>query len=264
MVFAKDKNQAVLAIIVLAIFVINTIVMISKSVSQNMRTADRRSEANIIAQQQKQNLESLNVPDNTPPAQNDISDDLSQIYNETVNLQQNPNLAENPQVNKKEATANDEDIEIMPKKKAVKKDGKTVLISVKETGRENPFMPLNDFNSSVAYSLVSPPTETYPNSNADKVMSTTISGILYDTYSPSAIINIQGTDYLVKKGDVINHYKVLSIEKEKVLVQLGKNIYKAGVGELLSQSNVNYNTVANLNKKFAGNDVTINVRKKGY
>ncbi len=84
-----------------------------------------------------------------------------------------------------------------------------------------------------------------------------------DKYSPSAIINIEGSDYLVKRGDIINHYKVLYIGKNDVIVQLGKNIYKAGVGELLSPTDLNYNTIANLNKKFGGNNVQISVKKKG-
>ena len=53
-----------------------------------------------------------------------------------------------------------------------------------------------------------------------------ISGILYDKFSPSAILNIEGTDYLVKKGDVVNNYKVLNILEDSVTVKLGENVYK--------------------------------------
>ena len=45
---------------------------------------------------------------------------------------------------------------------------------------------------------------------------------------------MEGTDYLVRTGDVINNYKILAIYKDNVAVQLGDNIYKAGVGELLA------------------------------
>lgn len=77
---------------------------------------------------------------------------------------------------------------------------------------------------------------------------------MYDRNNPSAILNIEGSDYLVRSGDVINGYKVLSIGKNSVTVQMGSNVYKAGVGQLVTsgQADVNYNKVANLNKKFGG------------
>ena len=66
---------------------------------------------------------------------------------------------------------------------------------------------------------------------------------------------MEGLDYLVRAGDVINGYKVLSIDKSIVTVQVGANIYKVGVGEIIedSQNKVNYNKIANLSKKFGGN-----------
>ena len=90
------------------------------------------------------------------------------------------------------------------------------------------------------------------NSDAAKVMDTVVSGILYDKYSPSAILNIEGNDYLVKKGDVVNNYKVLNIAQDSVTVKLGNNTYKAGIGQILTEGSVNYNNVSNLSKKFGG------------
>ena len=78
------------------------------------------------------------------------------------------------------------------------------------------------------------------------------SGILYDKFSPSAILNIEGNDYLVKKGDVVNKYKVLNITQNSVTVKLGSNTYNAGIGEILTEGSVNYNDVSNLSKKFGG------------
>ena len=83
-------------------------------------------------------------------------------------------------------------------------------------------------------------------------MDTVVSGILFDKFSPSAILNIEGTDYLVKKGDVVNNYKVLAIAQDSVTVQLGKNTYKAGIGEILTEGSLNHNNVSNLSKKFGG------------
>ena len=189
-----------------------------------------------------------------------VEQDANNIYSQTVDLQkkdpsQGPNVAQSP----------DESIEVISKRARTAKNEKMVLIAVTNSGRSNPFLPATENLSSATMSYLTAPPETLPaSSEAGRVMTTIISGILYDKYSPSAIINIEGTDYLVKRGDVINQYKILSIDKTQVLVQLGKNVYKAGVGELLSQTDVNYNTVENLNKKFGGNDVAINVRKKGY
>jgi hypothetical protein len=92
---------------------------------------------------------------------------------------------------------------------------------------------------------------------ARQVASTKVSGIMYDKISPSAILNINGLDYLVRSGDVLNGYKVLSIDKSVVTDQVGANIYKAGVGQIIEQgggsNGINYNQVANLSKKFGGN-----------
>ena len=98
-----------------------------------------------------------------------------------------------------------------------------------------------------------PPPETITvDTTATEVMSTKVSGIMYDKFNPSAILNISGSDYLVRSGDVINGYKVLSIGRETVTVQYGSNVYKASVGEMFSGDGINFNTVSNLNNKFGG------------
>ena len=84
-------------------------------------------------------------------------------------------------------------------------------------------------------------------------MTTKVSGIMFDKFNPSAILNISGADYLVRTGDVVNNYKVLSIAQDTVTVQYGANVYKAGVGELFTGEGINYNTISNLQNKFGGN-----------
>ena len=260
---AKDAKQAALAFVVMIIFIGHSIFMGVKYYKEQHPTPSSQQNADLMAQQQRKNLESLANPtpgqQPIPPVAN-IEQDANNIYSQTVNLQkkdssQGPNVAQSP----------DDSIEVISKKTKNSKNEKMVLIAVENSGRSNPFLPATENLSSSTLSYLVAPPETLPaSSEAGRVMTTVISGILYDKYSPSAIINIEGTDYLVKKGDIINQYKILSIDKTQVLVRLGKNTYKAGVGELLSQTDVNYNTVANLNKKFGGNDVSINVRKKGY
>ena len=143
---------------------------------------------------------------------------------------------------------------------ATKKDVITIPSGVVKA---NPFVPYrklgNEFqatpelvNDVPKFDLIAPPEELATNSAAAKIMETVVSGILYDKYSPSAILSIDGTDYLVKKGDTISKYKILSIAKDSVTVKYGNNTYTAGIGELLTDGSVNYNDVSNLSKKFGG------------
>lgn len=139
-----------------------------------------------------------------------------------------------------------------------------------DIGRTNPFGP--QYSMEVPKSgltsdgdlLTPPPLGGVEESEAAAVMSTTVSGIMYDDINPSAIINIEGMEYFVKKNDVVNKYHILAISPKQVTVQYGKNVYKAGVGEIFADIESNSNIV-NLNKKFGGNNfdnISINVRKR--
>lgn len=135
---------------------------------------------------------------------------------------------------------------------------KTTLTIPSGTVKANPFLPYRDLGESTGvsdvpgFSLVEPPSSSGASSDAVRVMDTIVSGILYDKFNPSAILNIEGSDYLVKKGDVVNNYKVLAIAQESVTVQLGSNVYKAGIGEILTEGSLNHNDVSNLENKFGG------------
>ena len=128
--------------------------------------------------------------------------------------------------------------------------------------KANPFVPYRSLGDEVKvptfvndvpkFDLISPPEELGADSEAVKIMDTVVSGILYDKFSPSAILKIDGNDYLVKKGDEVQNYKVTSITQDSVTVKYGNNTYKAGIGEILTNGSVNYNKVSNLNKKFGG------------
>ncbi len=137
---------------------------------------------------------------------------------------------------------------------SVKKD----LISIPSgTVKANPFLPYRDIGGTAVsdvptFDIVEPPEVINENSDAARVMDTIVSGILYDKYSPSAILNIEGNDYLVKKGDTVNNYKVLNIMQDSVTVKLGNNVYKAGIGEILTEGSVTHNDVSNLSSKFGG------------
>lgn len=141
---------------------------------------------------------------------------------------------------------------------AASSSGKSVITIPKGIVKANPFVPYRDITGTSVvpdvpvFNIVEPPEVINENSDAARVMDTIVSGILYDKFSPSAILNIEGNDYLVKKGDVVNNYKIVSIAQDSVTVQLGNNVYKAGIGEILTEGSLNRNNESNLNNKFGG------------
>ena len=188
-----------------------------------------------------------------------ISNEVEELPQESINLG-------NDGVNA--AIAKDEPNEPLEAKQEEKKENKEdeilmVSMSVEDTGRLDPFLPFGEGLSSaplnnIGYDLVPPPDAITVDSEAAEVITTKVSGIMYDSFNPSAILNIGGSDYLVRSGDVINGYKVLSIAKEYVAVQKGVNVYKAGVGEMLATGEINYNTISNLESKFGGKNNVVN------
>ena len=123
-----------------------------------------------------------------------------------------------------------------------------VTVSLDETGRSDPFLPAADYAQIAAlatpnvndFYMIPPPDSTGYDQDAVDVVKTKVSGIMYDRYNPSAILNINDTDYLVRTGDVVNNYRVLAISPSTVTVQLGANTYRAGVGEMFSGEDMNY------------------------
>lgn len=141
--------------------------------------------------------------------------------------------------------------------------GSMVAMSVEDMGRSDPFLPNGEGavqakpkpkpKPAYASYLMPPPEALSVDSTATAVMTTKVSGIMYDKYNPSAILNINDMDYLVRTGDNVNGYKILSIGRETVTVQYGSNVYKASVGQMFAENGINYNTISNLNGKFGGN-----------
>lgn len=288
MELAKNPTQLALAIIVVLVFIGKSGYDLFNYMHQQQVEKQREKQAAAMTSDQQKDLESLagnpaggtvspdgSVPPdsnmqtgpNVPAGQNEQAD-ANDIYAKTLSLQgRTPDQAQPPQPGQGPAAVSNQDVEIVSKQPLKPRSGKMKLITVVDSGRSNPFLPAAENYVPSALpklSLLAPPEQLSVNSEADKVMGTTISGILYDKYSPSAIINIDKVDYLVKRGDVINKYKILSISKDQVVVQLGQNVYKAGVGQLLQPDKMNYNTISNLNKKFGGNEVSVGVKKKSY
>ena len=157
---------------------------------------------------------------------------------------------------------NDDNIMLAVNPIAATSSKKNVLTIPSGIVKANPFVPYRSLGDEVKeprlindvpkYDLIAPPDIVGENAPAAKIMDTVVSGILFDKFSPSAILNIEGTDYLVKKGDIVNNYKVLAIAQDSVTVQFGKNTYKAGIGGILTEGKLNHNDVSNLSKKFGG------------
>ena len=132
---------------------------------------------------------------------------------------------------------------------------KRVTIPVAAGGRVDPFVPYAEKIAEVKapkFDLIAPPAEVPMEDPAvTEIVQTKISGIMYDSARPSAIVNIGGADHLVHKGDSVNGYQILDITKNSVTIKYNANIYQATVGEAVG-SNVELNPVSNLSSKFGG------------
>lgn len=141
-------------------------------------------------------------------------------------------------------------------------DKNTVTVKIGDLGRDNPFKPYkNQISTSKYYNMaynnlgfdvIEPPPAMLEDTKATAMMETTISGIMYDCKNPSAIMNIDGQDQLVRKGDRVFGYTILDITRDKVVIKSGTNIYRASVGQSISTEAINFNQIANLKRKFAG------------
>ena len=142
---------------------------------------------------------------------------------------------------KKNQTTGDGDIDIVSE--TINTDS-MVTIYLENAGRSDPFLPSSNYELTVTdlsddY-LTPPPENAGYDTDAINIVKTKVSGIMYDNYNPTAILNIEGSDYLVKSGDTINSYKILAISPSTVTVQLGANTFKAGVGQMFSGDDMNY------------------------
>lgn len=121
------------------------------------------------------------------------------------------------------------------------KPEKKVVLSVESAGRTNPFMPtFDDFGGSlysgIPAQVLLPPDSYGEEPDAQELMRVSVSGILFDNVKPSAIVTINDLDYFVQKGDLVDDYVVLDINRQAVVIKKGTNVYKAGVGERFNQS----------------------------
>lgn len=174
--------------------------------------------------------------------------------------------------------------------------GKMVSYDVVSIGRSDPFMPYNEMveyekarNAALAeaaaknakikklknlqdfairedddispysFNLPVPPTSLATGSVAAKITRTKVVGIMYNTEAPSAIINVDNKDYLVRPGDKIigQEYKVVKITPTWVTAAMGSNVYSAAIGELFTNDRMNTNQtdIYKLEERFGGRKI---------
>lgn len=135
-----------------------------------------------------------------------------------------------------------------------------VVVAVANGGRQDPFVPFITTDDvpviNVAppkFDIIAPPDDIPGEVNPiyESMVTTKISGIMYDKTRPSAIINVGGVDQLVHKGDVVKDYQIIDITKDRVVLKNGTNIYRASVGQEVEGS-VNINPVSNISRQFGG------------
>ena len=129
-----------------------------------------------------------------------------------------------------------------------------VSFNVRVDGRPNPFSPYIERSliDNGMFDIIEPPAYIPVDAQDSDLMHTTVSGILYNDEKSSAIINVDGTDQLVNKGDKIAGFQIVDISRNKVFVKKGHNIIAAGVGEAIEETPLTYNFVDNLSHKFGG------------
>ncbi len=143
-----------------------------------------------------------------------------------------PDVAQNNDLIPKKVKENIEDK--LPEAEKEKK----IIVNVQSSGRSNPFVPSSLFNSkgyaSYGADLPMPPDGVIDSPEAAlarKLMSISVSGIMFDSVKPSAILKFDGKDYFVQKGDRIDTYTVKQITRDFVEIRNAANSYRAYVGE---------------------------------
>jgi len=143
----------------------------------------------------------------------------------------------------------------------------TVIINVSNFGRSNPFKPYMEkslYNVNIPTQLppinVPKPPEYNPDPNFNSLFGIKVSGILYDSQKPSAIINVDNSDYLVHKGDFIFNFYVKDITPDKIAIKYQNNVYRAGIGEII-EGIVNINPVSRKKPiSYSGGGSTSNIQ----
>ncbi len=143
----------------------------------------------------------------------------------------------------KAASANEENAEEVETVETKKADidnevaeEEIVVVTLDEFGRYDPFEPYTE--KSIVLDpdtgIVPVPPELNTEPDLMNLMTTKVNGILYDKTNASAIISINDSDYLVRKGDKLLNYEIKDITLEKVIIKSNNNYFSAGIGEIVT------------------------------
>lgn len=198
---------------------------------------------------------------------NFAQDDLAQIQDiqqQAVQEQMN-NTTQEDIVNR---NAENENIPVVNEEqlselKAEKEDAsdKKEVVPVVQTGRVDPFLPLGKYTTVVVekkqkpivipqkvaqenFGFPKPPTVI---NNSDiafiqpriltSLSNFVVSGVMYDSKNPAAILNYGNSSYFVKIGDKVANFTVKDIQKNHIVLTYGKYSHKVYVREEMEQAN---------------------------
>ena len=160
------------------------------------------------------------------------------------------------------ATVNNEQKQEQGEEGTIAEDGTIILgndivsVNIDPVGRTSPFVPYKEKNLlyGAGYMYNDMPLPTILGENDDtliQLVSAKVTGIIYDTVTPYAIINVLDNDYLVKIGDKVESFTITDIEKDYVAIKTGTNVYRAKVGDIID-GDINESGIYNVGHRFAG------------
>ncbi len=145
-----------------------------------------------------------------------------------------------------------------------KNEEEKVVISIIKFGRKNPFKPYTPSEEvHLRKEIIDiddipfPPTysdNTEIGKQAEILMNSKVNGILFDPYAKSvAIVNIQGLEYMLHKGDMVQGITVDRIAQNNITLRYGSNTYTVGVGDAV-EGGLYHDPVTRKQKIFAGSN----------
>ncbi|MCD8025216.1 MAG: hypothetical protein LUE64_06740 [Candidatus Gastranaerophilales bacterium] len=151
---------------------------------------------------------------------------------------------------------------------------KKIIIAVNFQGRQNPFVPSVTVEEGVDSSIakitsdLSAPPDINPDlpatTAARKLLDILVSGIMYDSIKPSAVVKYNDVDYFVQTNDRIDDYTVKQITRDYVIIANGTNTYRAYVGEAFRQEDLipesNKMKIQNGQRQYISSDIEINTK----
>ncbi len=268
------RKKLIIASAILFLFLVLVGSLLGAKMMKNKSSTVKQSEA-PVAEAPIETTETVDVSEETVPAEStDVSggeDEVSieiEVEDQTAAVGGEEGGLSIP-VETKTAVADEEsglqvEVQEVPTVLPGKKDD-TVTVSIGDIGRKNPFSPSGSVGTKgvntqvkkdedgLNFEVIEPPSLAVESEDIAKLLQTKVTGILYDDKKPSAIININGSDQLVKIGDILSGFEIISITHNKVVIRSDNNVYRASVGQPLNAEKIESPVeISNLETKFWG------------